>query len=206
MVREAHAWLSARYETAFPPYYGAGQWGVAASLELMETAATFYEFGRMLTPSMPGVCWIIGRLPRSSIWGRPVLSDGDQGKAGAALDGRETYRLTVPANAPATQYWSTVVYDRATHALVRNASWLSRSSQNPDLQKNGGGSVIASGWLSGETDELDTDQSRRRVRSPVPGLRTAKAAVRQDIMRPISSSSRMPRLLLAADCREQYAR
>ena len=47
----------------------------------------------------------------------------------------------MPANAPAAQYWSTVVYDRATHALVRNASRQSRSSQNQDLQKNGDGSV-----------------------------------------------------------------
>ena len=42
-AREAHAWLSARYETAFPPYYDSGQWGVPASPELMETAPTFYE-------------------------------------------------------------------------------------------------------------------------------------------------------------------
>ena len=42
-VREAHAWLNVRYETAFPPYYDSGQWGVPASPELMETAATFYE-------------------------------------------------------------------------------------------------------------------------------------------------------------------
>ena len=62
-------------------------------------------------------------------------------KAGAALDGSKNYRLTVPANAPVKQYWSAVVYDRSTHAFIRNASRLSRSSQNPDLQKNGDGSV-----------------------------------------------------------------
>ena len=31
-----------------------------------------------------------------------------------------TYRLTVPANAPVKQYWSATVYDRATHALIRD--------------------------------------------------------------------------------------
>ena len=62
-------------------------------------------------------------------------------EAGAALDGGKDYHLNVPANAPASQYWSTVVYDCATHALVRNAPRLSRSSQNPDLQKNADGSV-----------------------------------------------------------------
>ena len=62
-------------------------------------------------------------------------------KTGAPFDGSKNYRLTVPANSPVKQYWSAVVYDRATHALIRNASRLSRSSQNPDLQKNTDGSV-----------------------------------------------------------------
>jgi hypothetical protein len=35
-------------------------------------------------------------------------------KDGLALNGASTYRLSVPAEAPVKQYWSTVVYDRAT--------------------------------------------------------------------------------------------
>ena len=62
-------------------------------------------------------------------------------KAGAALDGGKTYRLNVPAHVPIGQYWSVTVYDRQTHALVRNMSRASRSSQIPDLQKNADGSV-----------------------------------------------------------------
>jgi hypothetical protein len=62
-------------------------------------------------------------------------------KAGRALDGGKNYRLRVPANAPVRQYWSATAYDRATHALIRNTRWSSRSSQTPGLQKNGDGSV-----------------------------------------------------------------
>jgi hypothetical protein len=36
-----------------------------------------------------------------------------------------------------TQSWSATVYDRATHALIRDLSWPSRSSQTPGLQTNG---------------------------------------------------------------------
>ena len=60
---------------------------------------------------------------------------------GNSFDGSSTYRLTVPANAPVRQCWSATVYDRATHALIRNQSRSSRSSQNPGLQKNADGSV-----------------------------------------------------------------
>jgi hypothetical protein len=57
------------------------------------------------------------------------------------LEGSSTYRLNVPANAPVKLYWSATVYDRATHALIRDQKTLSRSSLNPGLQKNADGSV-----------------------------------------------------------------
>jgi len=62
-------------------------------------------------------------------------------KDGTSLDGGKSYRLTVPANAPVQQYWSVTVYNRATHALIKDVSPASRSSQAPDLQKNADGSV-----------------------------------------------------------------
>jgi len=47
----------------------------------------------------------------------------------------------VPANAPVKLYWSATAYDRATHALIRNLSPSSRSSNTSGLQKNVDGSV-----------------------------------------------------------------
>jgi hypothetical protein len=62
-------------------------------------------------------------------------------KSGRFFNGANTYRLTVPPNAPVRQYWSATVYDRSTHALIRDLPWSSRSSQTPNLQKNADGSV-----------------------------------------------------------------
>jgi hypothetical protein len=64
-----------------------------------------------------------------------------RGKDGQPFNGNSTYRLNVPANAPVTQYWSATVYDRDTHALIRNMQWASRSSQTAGSQKNPNGSV-----------------------------------------------------------------
>jgi hypothetical protein len=64
-----------------------------------------------------------------------------QDSAGRQLDGEQIYRLTVPSNAPAEQYWSATAYDRETHALIRGASHSSRASNSADLQKNADGSV-----------------------------------------------------------------
>lgn len=60
---------------------------------------------------------------------------------GKPLDGSKTYRLNVPANAPIRQYWSATLYDRETHALIRNVSHAARSSQSKGLQVNKDGSV-----------------------------------------------------------------
>lgn len=62
-------------------------------------------------------------------------------KDGNMLDGSNTYRLRVPANPPIEQYWSTTAYDKDTHALIRDVSRASRSSQIADMVKNADGAV-----------------------------------------------------------------
>ena len=62
-------------------------------------------------------------------------------REGQPLDGRAAYRLTIPANAPVRLYWSATVYDRATHALIRDQQRFSRSSQSPGILTNTDGTV-----------------------------------------------------------------
>ena len=85
--------------------------------------------------------------------------------AGNPLEGKNTYRLTVPADAPVEQYWSATAYDRETHALVRGVSRNSRASTIPDLQKNADGSVdvyFAPAAPAGkETNLVPTDPQRQ---------------------------------------------
>jgi hypothetical protein len=60
---------------------------------------------------------------------------------GQALDGGRGYRLSVPPDVPASQYWSATLYNRDTHALIRDVAYASRSSLTPDLATNADGSV-----------------------------------------------------------------
>jgi len=62
-------------------------------------------------------------------------------KDGESFDGGKTYRLTVPPNPPAEQYWSATAYDRELHTLIKNVDRASRSSQIPEMQKNSDGSM-----------------------------------------------------------------
>jgi hypothetical protein len=60
---------------------------------------------------------------------------------GNPMNGAATYRLKVPPKVPVHQYWSAVLYDFATHALIRNMPHPSCTSQSPGLQTNADGSV-----------------------------------------------------------------
>ena len=60
---------------------------------------------------------------------------------GAYLDGSKSYRLSVPANVPAAQFWSVAVYDNATRSLIDNGEPNSTRNSFMDLQKNADGSV-----------------------------------------------------------------
>jgi hypothetical protein len=142
-AREAHAWLVARYEASLSmqPFYEGGHWARPGSRELFEGQATFFAKPDVYPVDVRGVTFSYAYFtPKHAGAGSSYLltiADED----GQLLDGDTAYRLSVPANVPVKQYWSATVYDRATHAPIRNARWPSRSSQTPGLQKNAEGSV-----------------------------------------------------------------
>ena len=140
-AKEAQALLSLRFDTAFVPYFEGARWAVPAAPGLVETSATFYEATDSYPIDARGLTdyWAFSTVKHLGA-GQFYLMASKDGQ-GEPLDGAGTYRLTIPANAPVAQYWSAVVYNRETHTLIRGASRLSRSSQNPDLQKNADGTV-----------------------------------------------------------------
>jgi hypothetical protein len=141
-AHEVHDWIDLQYETVFsPPYYEGTQWAVPILREVMEGLATSFANpdrypweGRGLTYSY---AFFSPKHPGGGQFYLMAIKD----KQGRGLDGCNTYRLTVPANAPVKQYWSATAYDRATHSFIRNMKRLSRSSQIQNLAKNADGSV-----------------------------------------------------------------
>jgi hypothetical protein len=141
-AREAHQWLAAQYESSFSSaFYEGGHWAQPGSRELFEGQSTFFATPDIYPVDIRGVtfsyAYFTPKHPGAGSAYLLTIADGN----GQLLDGATTYRLSVPPNAPVTQYWSATVYDRATHAPVRNGRWPSRSSQTPGLQRNADGAV-----------------------------------------------------------------
>ncbi|HET9607695.1 MAG TPA: DUF1214 domain-containing protein, partial [Nitrospira sp.] len=131
-----------QYEKTFvPPFNEGNHWAVPASPEVVEGMPNFFASrnsypidGRAVTYAM--VYFSAKHLGAGQFY---LMTIKD--KSGRRLNGANVYRLTVPPDVPVSLYWSATAYDGATHTLIRNTRWFSRSSNTPGLQKNADGSV-----------------------------------------------------------------
>jgi hypothetical protein len=58
-----------------------------------------------------------------------------------SITGEHTYKLHVPANVPAKQYWSVIAYDSLTNAFIRESAKVGLDSYSKTMKKNADGSV-----------------------------------------------------------------
>jgi hypothetical protein len=141
-AREARAWLDERYVAAFdPPYFDSTHWAVPAPHEVIEGQSTLFADVDSYPVADRGALYSMAFFSAKHIGAGQFylmsLVDGE----GQALDGPRSYRLTVPADAPVARYWSATVYDRSTHALLRDQSRVSCASNDSRVERNPDGSV-----------------------------------------------------------------
>ena len=143
-ARLAQEYLDGRYHELVTngPFAPGSRWSFPASLGLVFKAAQeqFAEPNFYPVEDRGLLLSFIFFLPKRLGEGQFYLM-AIEDKEGNPLDGSKTYRLNVPANAPVRQYWSATLYDRDTHALIREMAHAARSSQTPGLQVNTDGSV-----------------------------------------------------------------
>ena len=88
-----------------------------------------------------GAYFWITYLPKS-LGGGTFYLTGLRTKDGELLNGTDTYRLTVPADTPAKDFWSVIVYSMRTKGFVEGVDRVGLSSlELPNMRKNTDGSV-----------------------------------------------------------------
>lgn len=98
--------------------------------QLDERAAYFYE----------AVALSKGMVTRTPGVGQAYLGSY-RDENGNAFDGGKSYRLRVPPNPPAKQFWSVTVYDTESRGLIQNSHQIADRSSRKDLVANADGSV-----------------------------------------------------------------
>ena len=140
-AREAHALLESRYEGVFTPYFDVSRWAIPAFPDYLKAAQDGFSDPEAYPFDNRGLVFTFAFFTPKHLGEGQFYLMTIKDKSGQNFDGSRTYRLAVPADAPAKQYWSATVYDRATHGLIRDMPRSGRGSQSPGLQKNSDASV-----------------------------------------------------------------
>ncbi|HEX6224475.1 MAG TPA: DUF1254 domain-containing protein [Chryseolinea sp.] len=140
-TKGAHEYIELMYDAGFPPLNADAHWAVPAMPELIKAGSSSYVETDIYPVDARSLTYAIGYIGIKRLGTAQIYLIAGKDKEGNALSGAETYRLHVPANVPTKQYWSATVYDRKTHALIKNVSGASRASNDTMVQKNNDGSV-----------------------------------------------------------------
>ena len=137
---EARQLLDRRYE-ALGPFFPGRQWTTPATPAFKDAIQTGYADVNSYPVDARGLIYTVGFVGIKRLGTAQFYLINFRDNAGSPFAGGKTYRLHVPADIPAKQYWSVTVYDRETHALVRNLNRASLASNDTGVQKNADGSV-----------------------------------------------------------------
>jgi hypothetical protein len=138
---EARDFLEQKYDAGFPPFFPGARWAVPAMPELVQAGSSGYAEPAMYPVDARALTYSIGYIGIKRLGTAQFYLMTGKDRDGRPFDGGKTYRLAVPPNAPTRQYWSATVYDRQTHALIKNMPRASRASNSAEVQKNPDGSV-----------------------------------------------------------------
>jgi hypothetical protein len=141
-VQDARAFLYAKYDAGFPPFFSAtSRWMYPTYPELVKAAQSSFTDTTAYPVDDRGVAYSYAYIGLKRLGAGQMYLISIKDKDGSDYDGGKTYKLTVPPDAPVKQYWSVTAYDRDLHTLIKGVNRASRSSQIPELQKNPDGSI-----------------------------------------------------------------
>jgi hypothetical protein len=137
---EAQAWLIDGIISTSERYWPDGKWNIpmpaiAAKTEFLWEVPNYFDVdARGIT--LASFFGPVKTLGAGSFYLNTFFD-----KSGGRLTGANTYRLRVPPNVPASEFWSLTVYDQVTAAFFPNSTRLAVASLDKGIRKNADGSV-----------------------------------------------------------------
>lgn len=121
------------------PYWPGSQWGLHSSVEVQ----THFSFQTKdyLALDERAETYFLGCAPPRALGAATFYLTCARDSMGEPLIGGRLYRLRIPPNPPARQFWSVTVYDLATAGFLLNSPNVGIDSYNSNTEKNSDDSI-----------------------------------------------------------------
>ena len=139
-VGEAMAKANDLAKRSTDPYWSGANWKIALGLDPSQRQENYDELDERAEWMYEAVTTSAGMVTTTPGVGSIYLASYAD-KDGDWLEGGKSYKLHIPANPPAEQFWSVAVYSWDTRTLIDNEQKRSAQSSRQDLIKNADGSI-----------------------------------------------------------------
>jgi hypothetical protein len=122
------------------PFWSDSRWAVPVPPVATATAFSF-EQPNYLDVDARGIGYFSFYAPPKKLGAATFYLGTFMDAKGDLLRGEESYKLHVPPNVPAQQFWALTLYDRETCGFIRDMPRAGLDSYDEKMQKNADGSV-----------------------------------------------------------------
>jgi hypothetical protein len=140
-VQEAHAGFIRSFLDGTEPWWPGTQWGRSKTLAFTTKTRFSFQTPEILDIDARAPIYFLAFAPPAKLGEATFYLMAFKDAAGKELEGSNTYRLRIPANVPAQQFWAVTVYDLKTAGFIREAPRVNLDSYDQKVKKNADGSV-----------------------------------------------------------------
>lgn len=140
-VADAHEWLAYAYRETQERFYDNANWFIPLTPEFLREQENDFSSRSHYPYTARGIVYQMGFIGLKKLGAGQFYLVNLRDDQGRFLEGRHSYRLTVPAGVPVGDYWSAAVYDAQTHTFLEAATRFSVPSNGDGVTTNDDGSV-----------------------------------------------------------------
>jgi hypothetical protein len=139
-AQETHAWFMDKLVTFGVKFWPDRGWDIPAPPIAARTLFT-WETPEYFDVDARGIAFFSFYAPPKKLGAATFYLGTFFDAGGQRLSGENTYRLRVPADVPAKQFWSLNIYDLETASFIRDAKRIGIDSYDQKMKRNADGTV-----------------------------------------------------------------
>jgi hypothetical protein len=140
-AKQAHEEFMDMVVNTSDPYWPGSTWSYLATPKVAQETVFSFRYPSLLDYTGRALLYYAAFSSVKNLGAASQYFIAGRDDSGGNLDGGANYKLTVPANVPAKQFWSVLVYDLSTAGFVKNTPKAGVISLDKGLKTNSDGSA-----------------------------------------------------------------